>query len=428
MSNLIETIPMIGVRGDVLIETRDAKSGKLAQRSEGHNLFTNHGLERFRKYCAMGIGGQFGCNTYFDENLIEEVYQVSNSVYFGFLNYLYLTDNAETIAATDRLVKGAVTGYASRAIYSGTDVLRGTLNQNETLFMRSGLKAVFDFATDRANGVHKSIFWADDITTSYNKFASLEDSGIQYSFTRIYNRLAESSDGYFYGSSGTTLYKIDPTTLAEIATYTLPATPTYNGMFDVNDGLCIFTTGPSATTLYVFTLADSTSTTKTLPVASSSYCGALVGGVFYYPSGSSKVYAYNISAGTNTSKTPGISGLSPDTIIRCGNALYITKHSADALIFAYDYSANTNTSTGVLRPLGDVDGTTLCNSYSLAGRLWQMRRITSYNGTSPFYKYTLQKLNLSLAPANMITGKLLDTPITKDSTQTMKVTYTISFV
>jgi hypothetical protein len=60
--------------------------------------------------------------------------------------------------------------------------------------------------------------------------------------------------------------------------------------------------------------------------------------------------------------------------------------------------------------------------------LWCKRQVNSYSGPTGVTTYQLLQQDLTKGMANMITGKLLDAPITKDATQTMKVTYTISFV
>jgi hypothetical protein len=429
MSNLIETIPMIGVRGDVLIETRDAKTGKIAQRSEGHNLFTNYGLERFRKYCAMGIGGQFGKNAYFQENTESEVWSATNASSWGFLKNLILTDNAAAVAATDRRVPGNLTGFATRYPYAGANITQGSINMTETRFTKSGIKTVFDFATDKGNGTHRSVFWADGLISAYNNYASFEDPGFAYSPARTYSNFAESNDGYFYGNVGSTLYKIDPTTFAEVATYTLPAAPSSSGIFDVTDGICVFTPTYGSTTLYVFTLADSSNITKTLPGGSTSYCygGGLVNGILYYAGGNDTVYAYNIAAGTYTSKAPSGVG-TINVCLRCGTTLAIMGGNASAKCSFYDYATNTATGTECYTPVDRVDGQSACNTYSLTGKLWHPRKISCYGSDSIYSVYAIHKLDLNNGRANMITGKLLDAPITKDNTQTMKVTYTISFV
>ena len=421
MSNLIETIPFIGVRGDVLIETRDAKSGKLAQRNEGHNLFTNYGLERFRKYCAAAIGCQFGANKYFDEGSADE----ANSTYglngdFGLMKYLYLTDNENAITADMAQIPGTVTGFATRTPYTGTDTSRGEINMNECVFTRDKLKAVFDFATDKANGVHKSVLWADRAFNLYNAYGSIEDSGLEASFVRGYTNVAESSDGYFYGFVGTTLYKIDPTTLSEIATYTLPASPATQSVFDVTGGYCYFTINATSATLYIFKLSDSTNTTITLPIASSLYGGAVVDGYLYYPS-ASRIYKVNVSTAASEYKTITISA---NYVHRSGNQLYLHAEG-NSIIYSYDYAANTATDTLCKSP---GSGNLYCNSYSLTNKLWYKRSTTCYyNGSTNGAINTLYKFNPAKPAANMITGRVLDTPIEKLNTQTMKVTYTISF-
>lgn len=426
MNNLIDTIPFIGVRGDVLIETRDAKSGKLVQRSEGHNLFTNYGLERFRASCAGLIGCQYGRNYYFDDIAGDghlHALNTTTSSSLGLLRYLYLTDNDTALSADDLVPPGTVTGYASRIPYAGADALIGNVNINECLFSRTSLKAVFDFATDRANGTHKSVFFTDNLIATGNTAYRYEDTGINYSLARNYACFCEADDGYFYGTYGTTLYKINPTTLEEAATYTLPATPIYSAIFDVYNGKCYFCTASNSTTLYVFTLSDSSSTTMTLPAVSGTYGGAVIAGYLYYPYATTRVYKFDLSTGASEYKTLSAYAYSNGSIIRVGSQLYWVTNNSTYNIYTYDYDTNTLTElTGVQFAFDSVS-----NTYSLTGKFYaKTSTVSYYSGASSNAQYVLKKFRPEAA-ANMITGRVLDTPIEKNNTRTMKVTYTITF-
>jgi hypothetical protein len=281
---------------------------------------------------------------------------------------------------------------------------------------------VFDFATDKANGTHKSIFWGDQATIdTYNMAAQILSSGIQYSLVKNYVGFVEADDGYFYGSDGTTLYKIDPTTLAEIATYTLPAAPVATAIFDVSGGYCYFNSSQWSTTLNRFKISDSTNTTITLPALSSTDGGAVIGGYLYYPYEGTKIYKINLSDGTSEYKS--IALLSGDNFIRrCGSDLYVIPYSSSIRTAKYDYAANTLTDTNCYLALE-----TYYSSHSLTDKLWCKRQVNSYSGPTGVTTYQLLQQDLTKGMANMITGKLLDAPITKDATQTMKVTYTITF-
>lgn len=424
MNRIIDTIPaVIGVDGHVLIETFDAVTGKKKAETEGHNLFTNYGLERFRKYCSSAIGVQFGKNVYYHEDLENEVFYANSNVAFGLLKYLFLTDNASAISATDTQIPGNLTGWATRATYAGTDVTRGSINLNETRFFKNGLKAVFDFGTDKGNGTHRSIFWSDQASlTAYNMLSSVEPHlSTGESLASSYVQIVESNDGYLYGCVGTSLYKIDPTTYAELATYTLPATPTNNSIFDVFGGYCYFCTAHNSTTLYVYRLSDGTNSTLTLPGNSGGNGGAVIDGYLYYPYSSTRIYKYNLSAGTGVYNTVTLSG-SGCYIVRNGSNIYLIDSSAN--LYSYDYA--TNTLTNLNRA---VYTTYLRSTHSTANKLLLFRGLNSkYDGSATNLVNALFTHSLTQNPANMITGKVLDAPVTKNNTQTMKVTYTISFV
>ena len=71
-------------------------------------------------------------------------------------------------------------GHAGSA-YSGTRVTRGTLNANETAVLPNGVKIVWDFATDKANGTIKSISLTSQMGGNCGWFMGSYDS-VEYFF------------------------------------------------------------------------------------------------------------------------------------------------------------------------------------------------------------------------------------------------------
>lgn len=77
--------------------------------------------------------------------------------------YLLLTNYNGNEDAEIMAYRGALVGYASKSTaYSGTDILRGTINSVETQLDINGtglLHFVFDFPTNVANGTFQSVWW-----------------------------------------------------------------------------------------------------------------------------------------------------------------------------------------------------------------------------------------------------------------------------
>lgn len=417
---------LLRLAGHAKIELFDAITKKKTFETHGHNLFTNYGLERFKRMSHLLIGGQFGVNAYFNEN---NAYGEASNCFidqsdFGFMKYIYLTDNASAVSASDTVVPGTVTGYAGRDPYTGTDTLRGSVNTIESFLLPGRFKAVFDFATDKGNGTHKTICWAAFTNTEYDTKRALDSYTDDYRCTNAYAVVVESDDGYLYAAlnSGTYLYKLDPTTLAVLATYTMAHTIYMpSDLFEVVGGVC-YHTSSGGTTLYAQVLSTAAETSHALPSLSNSYGCAAIGGYLYYTYNGYYVVRVNLSDLSYTSQyNATLATLTAYRMVRMGSNLYAITQAG--LIYSYDWSTNTATATGNSTP---VSPRYIGNVYSLSNLLYVISIASYYYGNSTRTTSRIMSINFSKSKANMITAKLLDSPVTKNSSQTMKVTYTIT--
>jgi hypothetical protein len=91
----------------------------------------------------------------------------SNSNISTFGN-LVLTDYTGVEDATLKRMQGTIKGWANKyATYVGSDILRGTINQAESLFTpKTALKFVFDWPTSAANGTFRTLWWLPSETYS----------------------------------------------------------------------------------------------------------------------------------------------------------------------------------------------------------------------------------------------------------------------
>lgn len=105
------------------------------------------------------------------------------------------------------VMKGDIVGYAnSNSSYSGSDPYRGTINLNESLVDRNQVRLVFDFGTDRANGVFNSIYFSRERLGSISVYQDkyfLNKFGIRVLSLVVYN------DKYYVMSSDLKLHVFD---------------------------------------------------------------------------------------------------------------------------------------------------------------------------------------------------------------------------
>ena len=87
-----------------------------------------------------------------------------------------LFGNEQAEDANNWLPEGIPLGYAGEA-YSGTDTKRGTLNETETGAITNGYNWVWDFATDKANGLIKAVSLCPQDGGNGSPFGEIYSSG-----------------------------------------------------------------------------------------------------------------------------------------------------------------------------------------------------------------------------------------------------------
>lgn len=95
--------------------------------------------------------------------------------------WLLLTNNTDEENPNYKYLKGEIIGYADGwNTYSGTDVLKGSLNTSETTVSEWNKHFVIDFPTHAANGTFQSIYW-----TQYFGTRVMQDEVIMSGLTNI---------------------------------------------------------------------------------------------------------------------------------------------------------------------------------------------------------------------------------------------------
>lgn len=104
------------------------------------------------------------------------------------------------------MIKGDTIGWAlTTGTYSGQDAKRGTLNISESFVTRNGARFVFDFGTDKANGTFQSIYFSPQDAYSLNTNSYYHFEHFDYNI----RSLVQYNNKYFVLSTDNDIYIYD---------------------------------------------------------------------------------------------------------------------------------------------------------------------------------------------------------------------------
>lgn len=136
------------MKGKATIILSDAKTGKVIQQVEEHNLFTN-AMRNIFNPPHSALVHSFNYSTLFAAGLPMWKYLLGGVVLLG---------NTEAeIADNIMLGKDIVPVATAGTEYAGACTMRGTLNTNESYPTENGYHFTWDFGTDKANGTIKCV-------------------------------------------------------------------------------------------------------------------------------------------------------------------------------------------------------------------------------------------------------------------------------
>jgi hypothetical protein len=243
----------LGIKGHCRIELHDAETGELSDVQEGDNfvspLFAATLFRQVQKIligCGVPNGGM-------------EFPNINNNTFDSMFRYLVLTDSqmAES-PSIEVAIPGTMIGWANRSSYAGGSSTQGSINVAESFGNENLVHWVFDFPTNCANGTIGSVCWAyvyPETPGTYMMPGKVCGSNWSWigKCARTYTCMA-AGDGYLWGYVGATLYKLDPVTLLELSSYTLPNTP-YQNHFIVSGGYVFYN---YSNYIYKFNYSNST--------------------------------------------------------------------------------------------------------------------------------------------------------------------------
>lgn len=149
--NEIVKYPSIEPRGLIKVELFDEKSGKKIDERKTHNFISQFVLNILFKAKMKDV---------FTQNRNAGGYSVSNIFTDPFQQISLTNASHPEEPLSEVLRKGDLIGYAySDGTYSGSDVKRGTYNNSESFTNENQVHMVFDFPTHAANGTFQSIYF-----------------------------------------------------------------------------------------------------------------------------------------------------------------------------------------------------------------------------------------------------------------------------
>ena len=134
------------MEGKATFTLTEAKTGRTVKQFTEHNMITDavkrildppdHTVLYNFDYCAS----------------LKKMMPISQTLFGGII---LLGNNMEESAGNVMLTKDCIPIATAGGAYSGTNVMRGSLNQNESYQTANGYHFTWDFATDKANGTIK---------------------------------------------------------------------------------------------------------------------------------------------------------------------------------------------------------------------------------------------------------------------------------
>lgn len=153
LKHKVSSIPL---RGFTKIELFDEKRfGKKVEEVTAEN-FISINMKDYLEYILMNEYSKIGVGLS-GTDMMPLTYRE-----FPFNVLALTTDSRPENPQIERVVMGDIIGYAFKNQYVGSDTRRGTLNSAESYRDRSMAHFVFDFATNAANGTFSSVVWYSD--------------------------------------------------------------------------------------------------------------------------------------------------------------------------------------------------------------------------------------------------------------------------
>ncbi len=438
----------------ITLQLKDATTGRLLEERVGENFAANQVIRQAkwqqRNQYKTGLSSIGSSDTDYQPHSATDA--------------ITLTDSTLTPDSVNEWsMPGKLVGYATKATYAGTDVLRGTPNAAQLDAQPTYTKWVFDWPTNAGNGTINSVGWVANFFNSSATDGSgpcfFSGSTIEqnWSTPQTWKYLARANSNLSFGNLGTTVIYVLNSTFQQNTTFNVSsqfsavrgiAWDSGNSFLWVigDNGAArriaaynssgVLQTGPYTTTTrsYNTLTYDGTKLWSTTQVSNENFTAWSIS-----TSDGSDVSNFNFATYNNTQTSPGnylgynnVAGLCWDpatqrlwvkttyTNVTYYNAGNIAPGRAGAM-YAFDTSGN--------KVMVDVSLAAWNPSTAANVLLWGSSEYTDIDivdssqfitgrGTT-MYRFRLTGLG---------TRYKLDSPVVKSNTQTLKVIYQINYV
>jgi len=199
----------IGVEGKATVELKNSR-GKTIEKVEGKNFIGQNiltlALPSIQRY-------------YFGQTMVNsrDIFHFSvfnNDNLLITPNTLMYTNNSLPEAPlTESLVSGTISGFSNKSGGTSPNVMQGIVNTAESLHTLSRTRWVMDWATDKGNGICRSIYWTRDrIPTFLAEPLHLQSVTPQIILNPspiMYSVLGTDGTNIFIGDSNTSALRVD---------------------------------------------------------------------------------------------------------------------------------------------------------------------------------------------------------------------------
>lgn len=180
----------VPVIGEAHIELYDAYSGKKQ-------------IEALTENCISSYSNKIAYYDYFMSRIKGVV--TGGTTYYAPFQHIVLTNNSLPEDPNGHMIRGVISGWADKsAAYSGSLSKRGTINTAETTLNLPNLHFVFDFPTNAGNGTFQSLYWGHMYNSNgYNSIChssvasrslvcKIQDAGIPNSYYYCANAIGNN--------------------------------------------------------------------------------------------------------------------------------------------------------------------------------------------------------------------------------------------
>jgi len=317
-----------------------------------------------------------------------------------------ILDSTTDTTIYDTLLKniGRIIGWSDKTNYSGTDTFRGTINAAESYTNNERVHYVFDWPTHAANGTFQTIAWGG---VSGNAYQGITVSSISIPSDYISGLAWDGTNLWASDDNNKLIYKLNPST-GEVKSSFSSQTRNIQGLVWDGSNLWIIEIYYSNSIIHKLN-PNNGEIVSSFTIPNSNLRGITWDGtnLWVADDGSDRIYKLNPATGEVISSLSSPDG-TPRGLAWDGTNLWVAGYFSQKI-----YKINPNT--------GEVISSLSSPSVAPRGLTWDGTYLWVSESRTPS-SYKIYKVNVAIG-----TITKLPNPVTKTSTNTMKVQYDFIF-